>query len=112
MIPSKFKNVIYDVLPLSIAIGILLLGALGVGISMGLGMILNFIYDDPSAGGWTWIFAIPLALPTMLVSLPWSHEISSIGETNSIVVGVLINGFIGLFFWRIYLMYSKKEPNK
>ena len=108
MIPSKIKSVFYELLPFSIAICILVAAAFGVGLSMGLGTLQNFIYDDPSAGGWAWILAIPLSIPALFASLPWSQELLSIGETLSIVVGVLINGFIGLIIWRIYRFYKKE----
>lgn len=99
MIPSKLKSICYELLPLSIAIGILFAAAIGIGLSMGIGILQNFIYEDPSAGGWTWTLAFPLTIPALLASLPWSQELSSTDETLSIAIGVFINGFIGLIIW-------------
>lgn len=80
----------------------------GVILSTVLGIVQGIIWGDASGAGWTLSFAVILSIPAFVVSLPWSQSLSMAGEAQLIVIGSLINGFIGLVFWRIYLAYKKR----
>ncbi len=107
MFPIKLKAVAYRFLPCTIAIGLLLLAILGIILGLGLGLLLNHLYDDPSAGQWTQMISALLFMPATICSFPWVSYLSSFNDTYAFCLGLLINTAIGQLLWWQHLKQRK-----
>ena len=104
-------KIAFIVWPLLLAICVLLLAVFGFGLTMGLGGLINYLSNDQTAGGWVWMLSIPAVGPSIIGSMPWSQEFSNLGENQSVIAGVFINGSILQGLWLI-LLISKKLLRK
>ena len=102
----RLKRIVFYYAPLALACAVLVFSAVIFVIVLLLSAFLDFV-GGAGAGGWTWIFVMPVFLLLEVIGQPWSEMLGDGLSFVNNAIGILINGVIGLIPWRLFLYFGR-----